>query len=150
VLSFVGHHFLQSLHCHSLWWEPSGLFTHFRMALQHLISASRTSRIVLTRTRVGLASLSSTRTIKTPAYEGHIPLNWAENAFLAVGSAVMSLMDPRRGGMHLLIHLYVNYKLTFSRHDCSLGRNNGREIVVSSTRANVAKSRRTKGIEGAS
>lgn len=33
-----------------------------------------------------------------PAYDGHIPLNWFENAFLAVGSAVMSLVDPRRGG----------------------------------------------------
>ena len=33
-----------------------------------------------------------------PAYEGHIPLNWFENAFLAAGSAVMSLLDPRRGG----------------------------------------------------
>lgn len=33
-----------------------------------------------------------------PNYDGHIPLNWFENAFLAVGSAVMSLADPRRGG----------------------------------------------------
>ena len=33
-----------------------------------------------------------------PAYEGHIPLNSFENAFLAVGSAFMSLADPRRGG----------------------------------------------------
>src|ERR1700761_3886208 len=35
---------------------------------------------------------------KTPAYPGHIPLNWFENAFLAVGSGLMSLADPRRGG----------------------------------------------------
>ncbi|KAF8626108.1 hypothetical protein AX17_006604 [Amanita inopinata Kibby_2008] len=35
----------------------------------------------------------------TPAYEGHIPLGWFENAFLAVGSAVMSLADPKRGDM---------------------------------------------------
>lgn len=33
-----------------------------------------------------------------PAYEGHIPLNFFENAVLAVGSAVVSLVDPRRGG----------------------------------------------------
>ena len=40
-----------------------------------------------------------TRSVNTtPAYKGHIPLNWFENAFLAVGSAVMSLVDPRRGG----------------------------------------------------
>lgn len=35
---------------------------------------------------------------KVPAYEGHIPLNWFENGVLAVGSAFMSLADPRRGG----------------------------------------------------
>jgi len=40
-----------------------------------------------------------TRSVKTePAYPGHIPLNWIENAFMAVGSAFMSLADPRRGG----------------------------------------------------
>ncbi|KAF8972242.1 ubiquinone biosynthesis protein COQ4, mitochondrial [Flammula alnicola] len=40
------------------------------------------------------------RLINTPpAYEGHIPLNWFETAFLTVGSAVMSLVDPRRGDM---------------------------------------------------
>jgi hypothetical protein len=40
-----------------------------------------------------------------PAYEGHIPLNWVENAVLAVGSAVKSLSDPRRGGacVHYLL-----------------------------------------------
>ena len=42
---------------------------------------------------------SSVRSVHTqPAYEGHIPLTWFENAFLAVGSAIMSLVDPRRGG----------------------------------------------------
>ena len=40
-----------------------------------------------------------TRSVKTePAYPEHIPLNWFENAFMAVGSAFMSLADPRRGG----------------------------------------------------
>jgi ubiquinone biosynthesis protein COQ4 len=39
------------------------------------------------------------RSVKTePAYPGHIPLNWFENAFLAAGSAFMSLADPRRAG----------------------------------------------------
>lgn len=33
-----------------------------------------------------------------PAYPGHIPLNWFESAFLAVGSGVVSLLNPRRGG----------------------------------------------------
>lgn len=43
--------------------------------------------------------VASKRYLSTqPSYEGHIPLNWFENAFLAVGSAVMSFADPRRGG----------------------------------------------------
>ncbi|OCH89677.1 coenzyme Q biosynthesis Coq4 [Obba rivulosa] len=36
---------------------------------------------------------------KQPAYEGHIPLNFFEASFLAVGSAFMSLTNPRRGDM---------------------------------------------------
>lgn len=40
-----------------------------------------------------------TRSAKSePAYPGHIPLNSFENAFLAVGSAFMSLANPRRAG----------------------------------------------------
>ena len=45
------------------------------------------------------ANLQLRRNVSQPAYDGHTPLNWAENAFLAVGSAVMSLIDPRRGGV---------------------------------------------------
>ncbi|KAJ4477497.1 coenzyme Q biosynthesis protein Coq4-domain-containing protein [Lentinula aciculospora] len=42
----------------------------------------------------------NTRLINTiPAYPGHIPLNPFENAFLAVGSAVMSLLDPYRADL---------------------------------------------------
>ncbi len=33
-----------------------------------------------------------------PNYEGHIPLTTPERGALAVGSAVMSLLNPRRGG----------------------------------------------------
>ncbi|TFK69958.1 Coq4-domain-containing protein [Pluteus cervinus] len=45
------------------------------------------------------AGRSLRRNLNTPAYPGHIPLNWFENAFLAVGAAVMSLSNPRRGDM---------------------------------------------------
>lgn len=34
-----------------------------------------------------------------PNYEGHVPLNVFEKGALAAGSAVMSLINPRRGGM---------------------------------------------------
>jgi hypothetical protein len=54
---------------------------------------------VLTGTILHHHGSRRTRSIKTkPAYPGHIPLNWFENAFLAVGSAFMSLADPRRAG----------------------------------------------------
>lgn len=33
-----------------------------------------------------------------PNYEGHIPLNLPERGLLAVGSAIGSLLNPRRGG----------------------------------------------------
>jgi hypothetical protein len=35
-----------------------------------------------------------------PNYPGHVPLTRIEKAGLAVGSAVMSLMDPYRGGIY--------------------------------------------------
>jgi ubiquinone biosynthesis protein COQ4 len=47
------------------------------------------------------------RRIRTgAAYDGHIPLNRFENAFLAVGSAFMALSDPRRGGEILWLNFY--------------------------------------------
>ncbi|KAI0306210.1 coenzyme Q biosynthesis protein Coq4-domain-containing protein [Multifurca ochricompacta] len=47
-----------------------------------------------------VSSPRHTRSVKTePAYPEHIPLNSFENAFLAVGSAFMSLADPRRADM---------------------------------------------------
>lgn len=33
-----------------------------------------------------------------PNYDGHVPLNRLEQAGLAVGSAVISLFNPRRAG----------------------------------------------------
>ena len=62
---------------------------------------------VLTSLILHRPSPSHTRSIKTePAYPGHIPLNWFENAFLAVGSAFMSLADPRRAGKWHYSHLF--------------------------------------------
>ncbi|KAH8824565.1 ubiquinone biosynthesis protein Coq4 [Flagelloscypha sp. PMI_526] len=48
-------------------------------------------------------SPNSRRYLSAPAYPGHIPLNWFENAVLAVGSGVMSLADPRRGGKQFFL-----------------------------------------------
>ena len=52
-----------------------------------------------------LSFIHSTRSFSVlnrprPNYEGHVPLNVLEKGALAAGSAVMSLLDPRRGGMY--------------------------------------------------
>jgi len=67
---------------------------------------------VSAKIRTGLANCSTRLPIQTrfspiytrflntqPVYPGHIPLTRFENAFLAVGSAIMSLADPYRAGM---------------------------------------------------
>ena len=46
-----------------------------------------------------------------PNYEGHVPLNAFERGTLAAGSAVMSLMNPRRAGMFTSPNLSL-YMLT--------------------------------------
>src|SRR6266576_6637732 len=66
------------------------------------------------------------KTITTNSYDGHIPLNWFENAFLTVGSAMMSLANPRRGGMCFDINLCSTefIQCLMDRHDCCIGRDN--------------------------
>ena len=46
-----------------------------------------------------------------PNYEGHVPLTTLERAGLAVGSAVMSLMNPRRGGKYPQYNRVRKYRL---------------------------------------
>ena len=49
---------------------------------------------------VALTSLHMFSVLYRPApnYEGHVPLLTIERAALALGSAVVSLVNPRRGG----------------------------------------------------
>ncbi|KAF5370449.1 hypothetical protein D9615_009720 [Tricholomella constricta] len=75
------------------------------LAISRTLRATDIARVACSRLsssihRQQTAYGTSTRfSSTTPAYKGHIPLNWFENAFLAAGSAVMSLADPRRGDM---------------------------------------------------
>lgn len=75
----------------------SGLYT-LRSSAPRSISckiAHNSTILIPTATR----RIQQTRSVSNkPAYEGYIPLNFFENAVLAVGSAFMSLADPRRGG----------------------------------------------------
>lgn len=92
--------------------------------------AKRSSRLLIPHTR-SLPALSqhpvlsaarslstnSSSTTSTPAYDGHIPLNWFENAFLAVGSGLVLLRDPYRAGTSSLPFPSILIKLptnTFS------------------------------------
>jgi ubiquinone biosynthesis protein COQ4 len=50
---------------------------------------------------------SSSLTRPPPNYPGHVPLTRIEKAALAIGSGLMSLRDPRRGGK-LFAHLLVS------------------------------------------
>ncbi|KAJ7814443.1 ubiquinone biosynthesis protein COQ4, mitochondrial [Mycena olivaceomarginata] len=66
-----------------------------RSRLPRLSVPLNIARIVSHKNVISTRSMGS----KAPAYEGHIPLGWFENGVLAVGSALMSLADPRRGDM---------------------------------------------------
>lgn len=64
-----------------------------RRSARPLVAQTPAKTFLQTRTRW------QTRFINTqPAYEGHIPLNWFETGFLTLGSAFMSLANPRRAG----------------------------------------------------
>lgn len=69
-------------------------------------------RELLATCRVSLCSRSfSVLNRPPPNYEGHVPLTRIERAGLAVGSAVMSLINPRRHGIFnhlLLVRLYAH------------------------------------------
>ena len=45
--------------------------------------------------------VAARRTVSTKPYPEFIKLNWFENAFLAVGSGLVALANPRRGGAWL-------------------------------------------------
>ena len=77
-----------------------------------------------------------------PKYEGHVPLNAFERATLAAGSAVISLMNPRRGGMFTCQIHTVDANLT-ARLDRGTRRNNrNADIYLPSSRRNALKSNR--------
>ncbi|KIJ51538.1 hypothetical protein M422DRAFT_224237 [Sphaerobolus stellatus SS14] len=64
------------------------------------MSIRLTAKLLTLRTQSTTRCLpfQSVRYIQTHR-EGYIPLNWFENAVLATGAAVTSLLDPRRGDM---------------------------------------------------
>lgn len=73
-----------------------------------------------------------------PAYEGHIPLNWFENAILAAGSAFMSLANPRRGDMVAALAETTAGPSLPRLRDLMLESEEGRKILKERPRVNTS------------
>lgn len=71
-----------------------------------------------------------------PAYEGHVPLNWFEAGFLAVGSAFMSLANPRRGDMVAALGDVTSGPVLPRLRDAMLESAEGRRILKDRPRVN--------------
>lgn len=67
-------------------------------ALPVLVHAARPKPRTLASATVSLLSRQASSSSGAAAYDGHIPLNWFENAFLAVGSGIVLLTNPNRAG----------------------------------------------------
>jgi len=68
-----------------------------------MATAMRTERIVVRALRTSQARQATSRDFSVlnrppPNYPGHVPLTTIERGALAVGSAVGSLLNPKRGG----------------------------------------------------
>lgn len=93
--------------------------------MRYKICASMNSRVTiipytsfscLHTFRLPLANLSRRFSVLNrppPNYKGHIPLNGFERCALAAGSAITSLVNPRRGGRSILLFevcsMYIDY-----------------------------------------
>ena len=74
-----------------------------------------------------------------PKYEGHVPLTKIERGSLALGSAVMSLLNPRRGGDIIDAHMIVHdVAKSDDRPHCDSGRDNRNTVLyLSSSRCHA-------------
>ncbi|KAF9065544.1 coenzyme Q biosynthesis protein Coq4-domain-containing protein [Rhodocollybia butyracea] len=74
---------------------------------------------------------------QTPAYPGHIQLNAFENAFLAVGSAVVSLMNPYRADLIAALGETTAGSSLPKLRDIMLANPEGRQILKDRPRINT-------------
>ncbi|CCM04084.1 uncharacterized protein FIBRA_06243 [Fibroporia radiculosa] len=84
----------------------------------------------------GMVELGVRRASSQPAYDGHIPLNLFEKGFLAVGSALMSLADPRRGDMVAALGDTTSGPVLPRLRDIMLDSAEGRKILKERPRVN--------------
>jgi len=88
-------------------------------------------RVTLTNLCIG-----GSRHVATKAYAEHIPLGIFENAFLAAGSAVVSLLDPRRGDMVAALGETTAGSALPRLRDTMLASEEGRRILKQRPRIN--------------
>ncbi|KAF3167807.1 Ubiquinone biosynthesis protein [Orbilia oligospora] len=77
-------------------------------SLAHTCTRCLRSRTPQLSRQLYLPAISNSRTFSVlhrppPNYPGHVPLKLPERLFLAAGSAIMSLIDPRRGDLIALL-----------------------------------------------
>ncbi|KAF3129313.1 Ubiquinone biosynthesis protein [Orbilia oligospora] len=77
-------------------------------SLAHTCTRCLRSRTPQLSRQLYLPAISNNRTFSVlhrppPNYPGHVPLRLPERLFLAAGSAIMSLIDPRRGDLIALL-----------------------------------------------
>ncbi|KAF8176133.1 ubiquinone biosynthesis protein COQ4, mitochondrial [Mycena galopus ATCC 62051] len=103
-----------------------------RSRLTRLPVPSNLARTVSHKNVLATRSMGS----KVPAYEGHIPLNWLETGVLAVGSAFMSLANPRRGDMVAALGETTAGPSLPRLRDIMLASEEGRQILKDRPRIN--------------
>ncbi|KAL4075068.1 coenzyme Q biosynthesis protein Coq4-domain-containing protein [Scleroderma yunnanense] len=81
-------------------------------------------------------TMHSVTRLQAPAYPGHIPLTPFENAFLAVGSALMAFIDPRRGDMVAACGETTAGSTLIKLRDAMLDSREGRRILKDRPRVN--------------
>ncbi|TFK27457.1 ubiquinone biosynthesis protein COQ4, mitochondrial [Coprinopsis marcescibilis] len=73
-----------------------------------------------------------------PNYEGHIPLNWFENALLTAGAAIVSISDPKRGDMVAALGETTAGPTVSWLRDHMLASTEGRQILKERPRINTS------------
>ncbi|KAJ3711997.1 ubiquinone biosynthesis protein COQ4, mitochondrial [Lentinula raphanica] len=101
------------------------------------MSLPRTLARLSAAAKPNTASMKTRLINTTPAYPGHIPLNSFENAFLAVGSAVMSLLDPYRADLIAALGETTAGPALPRLRDIMLASPEGRQILKDRPRINT-------------
>lgn len=89
--------------------------TKMKLVLPRALALPRGSNGLFTAVTVPVATSPDSRrpfsvlNRPPPNYPGHVPLTHVERAGLAIGSGIMSFMDPYRGGRsHLSLALFTS------------------------------------------